>query len=278
MIERLTAEQREGWREPLAQGVAALGLNQTVVLSDFDYTLCDQYVFDPSTNNHRPVIRDELVAAAQDQHLVIATARRASNPAIPHMWESGLVDHEQPVIAENGGTILFREGDGQIACMDLVEPEEVQLLKKKAMLALEGVADDPRGRNLVVKEGRTMVLARLQDAQGGTSVADQQWLTGYLRRSLDDGSIKVVDTKTSVTIQSADVSKATGFDTYLDLYGITREEVQVIGMGDGDNDHEIFDVADVSIGFSDAVRDLVDVHVAEGAQAATHVLRTIKEM
>ena len=257
--------------------LANMGDREKVILSDFDYTLCDSYVFDEGTNNHIADIDPDVVAAAQTHHLVVATSRRVDNPTVPLLWESGLVQRHTPVIVENGGAILFLSESGSLECIDLVRPEDMEQLGAVRQLVGEAIRDLPAGQQLIFKVGRTMLLARLQDDQGTSLPHHQQWLAERIRGLMPPSSLQVVDTRASVTIQHEDVNKGEAFRRYLGLVGVPRDSIYVIGMGDGENDAEIFDEADLSLGFSDSVSHMVDIDVPLGPQAIPHVLGVISE-
>jgi hydroxymethylpyrimidine pyrophosphatase-like HAD family hydrolase len=260
----------------LGGGETLLDDREPMVLSDFDYTLCHTYGFDPTTNNHLPIISPELVDAAQAHHIVIATGRRANHPSLPLLWESGLVDMHTPVITENGGTLTFYGPNGHLNHTDIVEPEVQERVFASRELILENVGELPEGQRLIFKLGRTMLVSRLQDCEGVIEPCHQRWLAERIRDILPSDLIQVVDTRASVTIQGATIDKGVGFLRYLSMEGIDRREVYVVGLVDGENDRGIIREANFCFGFSDVVRPMVDVDVKEGAAAAPKVLRTIK--
>ena len=51
-----------------------------------------------------------------------------------------------------------------------------------------------------------------------------------------------------------------------------------MGMGDAQNDHEIFEEANLKLAFHEAVAHLADIHVTEGAFGAPAVLRAISSV
>jgi hydroxymethylpyrimidine pyrophosphatase-like HAD family hydrolase len=256
--------------------LATVGDREVVILSDFDYTLCDEYVFDPQTNNHLAVIEPGVVEAAKPHHMVVATSRRATNPTVSLLWQSGLVQPNRPAIIENGGAIISQNA-GSLACLDLVDPGQLEQLHAMPELAAEAMPDIPSGQELIFKMGRTMLVARLQDEAGISLPHHQRWLAEQLRDIVPSSSpLQVVDTRASVTIQHRDVNKGTAFLKYLELEDIPRDSIYVIGLGDGENDAEIFDEADLSLGFSDAVSSIVDIDIPHGPRAIPHVLGIIQ--
>lgn len=245
-----------------------------MILSDFDYTLCYEYAFDPHSNNHLPQIEPQVAEAAQSHHLVIATGRRAEHPFIPCMWKSGLIEPNRPVITENGGCLVYALDCGGVQFVDLVDNEHLPLLEKTRQLVAEQVTDIPSDHRLAFKMGRTMLLARIQD-KAGNCPPEQQALLAEQIQQIAPAELSVSDTRASVTVQHADTSKGKAFEYYLALCGLRRSDVFVVGMGDAPNDKSIFDISDVRIGFSEAVRHMVDMSIPDGARAAALVLRSL---
>jgi hydroxymethylpyrimidine pyrophosphatase-like HAD family hydrolase len=276
MYEKLDHTNIEGQQEMLSQlgGLLLKATGDRIVLSDFDYTLCDEYSYDKQTQNHLPVVGEDIISAANSVHLVVATGRRANHPHLPKMWKSGLIPSGVPIIAENGGTLVF-EGVKERGFLDLVAAEDVQLLKKNASMALESLDSLPSGQRLVVKQGRTFVIARLEDEAGVVSDRHQMWLENQLKTRFAEDGVQIINSRLSIAMQLRGVNKGDGFLTYLDLLGIKRSHVCVVGMGDADNDTEIFDVSDVRIGFSNIVEDKVDIVTPNGVPDAAPILRLI---
>lgn len=260
----------------LELALAGLATKDTIILSDFDYTLCDTYTYDSATNNHMAMIDPAVIDAAQTHHIVVATSRRVTNPTVPLLWSSGLVDPRTPVIAENGGALLYHTADG-VTCIDLVAPERVQALQTLDNAIRRNITTLPGGQKLAIKQGRTLLIARLQDENGDAQPQHQAWLAKQLEQLIDNPELAVVDTRASVTIQSKEISKGRAFRHYLELANIQRSDVCVVGMGDGPNDQQIFEEADISLGFSDTVRPMVDIIVPHGPRAVPHVLQVIEE-
>lgn len=257
----------------LADAMEATG-RMPVVLTDLDHTLFDRFTFDPQTNNHVPHISSELVAAAQGCRIAVATGRRATNPAISLLWESGLIRPKASVITENGGTVVSLGLDGEHTFRDLVSENDMVELNQVRQILADRAGTTPRGQRLIRKTGRTMLVAAMQDEQGNKLPQHQQELAAQLRGLLPFDSLRIVDTRASVTIQHHSVSKGRTFRLCLADEGISREDVFVVGMGDGENDESIFGEADFSIGFSPVVRHMVD-REASGVHVAPVILTAI---
>jgi predicted mannosyl-3-phosphoglycerate phosphatase (HAD superfamily) len=255
--------------------LAAADGREIIIGTDFDQTLCDEYVFDTATNNHVANIDPTLAAAARSQHMIINTSRRAENPTVRRFWSSGLIPPDRPVIVEGGGVILSPNVAGGLDSIATVEQEDLAHLHAVPGQVRESIGDIPDGQDLIFKIGRTMMVTRLQDKGGNALPHHQQWLAEQVREVISSPSLQVVDTRASVTVQHRDVNKGVGLRKYFELMGIAREDVYVIGMGDGRNDKELFEEADLSLGFSDIVSPLVDIDVPHGPRAAPHILRMI---
>lgn len=254
------------------------GARHAVVLSDFDYTLCHKYVFDSDTNDHQPFIEPDVIDAARGLHLVIATGRRANSQSLKTIWREGLIPEDRPIIAENGGVLVYYRED-RLKFLDLIHPYIVNHIVgvKDALTEQAGDIEQP-GEELVVKLGRTMLIARLQDKHGETTEEAQHRLASSIQPLLTSPDLRIVDNRVSLGIQHHSVNKAAAFARYLRIKSVPQEGTVVIGMGDGENDREIFRVADVSVGLSPIVGSIVDLELVEGPESARQVLQKVKNM
>ena len=248
---------------------------QVMFLSDFDYTLCRNYGFDVATNNRIPILEQELIDAANYHTLAIATARRANNPMTPLFWNSGLLAPDAPLIAENGG-VLVTQHNGQLHYDDIIDADVSDGLKLAAEQLEHAKLDLPTNRQLIVKLGRTMLVARTQTANMHVSKSEQQDLAKQLILALDVPNFVVVDNGGSVTVQHKNINKATGFQFYLKNQGIDQHAVYVVGLGDAPNDQQIFEQAHTSIGFSKIVKALVDFNIDTQLVTATDIFEGVR--
>lgn len=245
-----------------------------VVLSDFDHTLCYKYSFDPDTNDHLPYIEPDVVEAAEDTHLVIATGRRANSGSLRTIWQEGLLPKNRPIIAENGGVMVYYN-HGRTKFLDFVPPYMVRHIVG-VKEALEAQASEiEQDEELVVKLGRTMLIARLQDESGETNPEAQVRLAEAIKPLLPSTDLRIVDNRVSLAIQHHSVNKGAAFRHYLRMRGIDQHTTTIIGMGDGKNDQEIFTAADIRVGFSPVVRSMVQVEHTGEAASAMQTLRAV---
>jgi HAD superfamily hydrolase (TIGR01484 family) len=239
-----------------------------LIASDLDNTLIKG--LDPASQHHQ-----NLVQAAQGQHLAILTARRAANPGITVLWQSGLVAPERPIITENGGVLTWADGDK----IDLVERSAMDgLMSVSAIIAGGRGFELPRNSRLVRKFGRTMMVLFIEDQNGKRSAQWQHDLAEQLSSWVPMGTgLQVADGTDSVTIQHQSVNKAQGLLAYCAVMGLDPDQVDITAMGDGLNDVEMLQMGDFGIGFSQLVASHVDVLVPDGAAGAPAVLQAIKE-
>ncbi len=250
----------------------------SIVLSDFDYTLCHKYVFDSHTNDHLPYIDPDIIEAARGTHLVIATGRRANSQSLRTIWEDGLIPKDRPVIAENGGAFVYYSDD-RLRFLDLIPPYAVNhIVTVKEELEAQAEEIQDREQELIVKLGRTMLIARLQGKDGETNPESQHRLKEAIAPLIADTELDVVDNRVSLGVQHQAVNKGSAFMRYIHMQNVDPSRTMIIGMGDGENDKDIFRVADISIGLSPIVGSLVDIELVEGSESARAVLQKVSNV
>jgi hydroxymethylpyrimidine pyrophosphatase-like HAD family hydrolase len=262
-----------------------LEMGPTIIASDYDHTLVDELYTVPGSDYLAAAIRPDTVSAAQGQHLLLATGRRAENRGIPELWTSGLISAEMPIITENGGSFVYKTSEGALGHEDQLHPDDAKILEEYVFVfQAAGRLQIPADRELVVKKGRTLITADVQDYEGIKAFDDQEFLAQQLeriRRELEiqqqsETNFAIVNNGDFVSIQHKGVHKFRAVETYLAQCGLLRDDVQIVSMGDGDNDFELLDGADLSIGFGPAVSHRADVSIPGGARHTTAVLEVIK--
>lgn len=243
-----------------------------IIASDFDGTLCDTYRYDALTNNHLPIIRDDIIEAASGSRLIVATARRAVHPAIRYLWECGLVHPSMPVISENGGVIhLLERGEERRV---ILAPDHS---RDRIITWIDSVKDQldhsPKGRHLSLKHGETMVIARYQTSSGKVTRADQLLLLKQLRQLAPPTWLSIVQSGESVCIQHSSVNKGVALRQALKLIGIERSDAYVISLGDAQNDRSLLEEADLSIGVHQSMRPHANHTYTNGVDSALRVLQ-----
>lgn len=100
---------------PISQLPFLIPQEGTVLLSDFDETLCSRYQYDPFTRNHQPQLDRNLLLETQRiiSPLFIATSRSSSEDVVKNVLPSLLGGRNLPIICENGSILFFPNGNQQ---------------------------------------------------------------------------------------------------------------------------------------------------------------------
>lgn len=247
----------------ICRAAAEVGNKHLMVLSDFDNTL-----------GGGVYIRPDVVMAARRLDVVVATGRSAEETELDLLWRSGLIPHTEPVIAENGGVLAsWSPVKGSLDLEYLVTDEQRNEIADTAK-RLDLELDDSFGRRVYLAQYATMLELNLLSRDP----ADFSDLAEHVDSYLDPTQLKSVYTNGNVTVQGLDVSKASGFEAYLQKRGLKREDLFVVGMGDALNDTGIFASADLSIGFSSDVAEMVDIVIPDrwAVMTAAGVLNAIR--
>ena len=249
---------------------------EPMVFSDFDNTLCDNYVFDPLTNNHLPQINPEISRLAKGASLFIATARFADDPAVttvaqqlhPGGW------FNKPMINENGGIIFFPSTGKKEILAPIGFLDELTGLKEK--FDTQPPLSIP-GQSLFTKLGETVLWLRMQDQDGNGQPEFHQRLAWAIKDKIDRKKFQVTSGGSSVIIQSPETSKKLAFLTLLNQLSIDRLKTFVIGLGDAPNDEPIFQASDFAIGVKSQTFGYVNEVCPFGEQTALEVLKVINQ-
>lgn len=246
-----------------------------LVASDLDNTLV-------STKHHvRSGRLQELTKAARGLDLLIITGRRAVNPELLELWNSGLIPPEKPVITENGGVLVYADG----RMIDLIDPGQLPDWNALGEFLIPDGDILPADTRLVQKIGRTMIVLAVESKKeigaNGKPHRKPEWqreLAGWLASCavLEQAKLRAADGADSVVVQPEIVNKAFGLERFLASSGISRQDIHVTATGDAENDREGLTEADFAIGFSPVVKDCVHVVVPGGAAEAPEVLRAIR--
>lgn len=252
------------------------------ILSDLDDTLCGEHVFIPTVEEHIPVFSKEFRHEVLQHTLIVATGRLTKEKTIPLLWQTGIVHPCIPIITENGGAVIFPTTK-EVRVLTK-EFEGTTLLLERLIVELEKhlLPMLPTDQQLVTKLGSSIAVLRLQNNQGVGQPQFQAWLCQKIKDApfvlnssqLLDFSIR--NTRSSVTIQHKDTSKGKAFEVTLKEMGISRSDIFVIGMGDAENDKEIFESADLSIGMSEQVRSMSEFCIPNGSNTIVQTLKLIR--
>jgi hydroxymethylpyrimidine pyrophosphatase-like HAD family hydrolase len=121
-----------------------------------------------------------------------------------------------------------------------------------------------------------MLITRMQDTNGVTTPEDQERLFDQVRKVLPTDELMAVDNRVSIGVQNCEINKMITFHYYLKLEGIERDNIFLIGMGDGKNDEEIFRKSNLRVGFSSIVKPYVDISLLGTASHVASVFEQIK--
>ena len=238
-----------------------------IVVSDFDHTLCHEYVFDPETNNKTPIVDPELARAFGRLPCMVVTGRRANNPHVGIIWSEGLLPPDIPLIAENGGVIL--ESNGEIRSA-VASTDEVDFIDEQIKALARDSLQLPAGFSLITKPGETLVVVRAQLADGSSRRDVHDFITPAIQTAVGEEWI-VVDCGTTLNVQKRSVSKRTA----VEQSGLQRSNYQVVSLGDSPNDIDLLDEADVAIAVGNKIAEHADFVVASNPASVTTVLQTI---
>lgn len=238
-----------------------------IILTDLDGTICDEYSFNPETNDHGLILDPDIVRDGSRASLVVATQRRANHMGLPVLWESGLIKPRVPIIAENGGVLNVRNPDQTTSHVDLAPRGTLQRLERWAQNNLPNLSDIPSGQKLVVKRGRTMLIARFQNEQGESDERDQVLLHMQLADMKTPHWMRIVNSGNSLCLQHERVNKNRAFLKLLGRLGLSRLEIFVIAIGNAENDLSILEGADLSVGVSEDIFPIVDVKMSRGVKS-----------
>lgn len=243
----------------------------SVVLSDFDGTLCDQYSNDDKANTRMPELDPELkkLIDLTDIPLVIATARRWDNPALQLLRKKFVGSPWLPLIAENGGVTL--EGPLGAPTINVSDEHTIWQLHNWANDAKDRFPL-PAGKEIQVKHGETISVVRLRNIDGTFTVEDQDTLLDMLESIRKPEDVQVVHGVDSLTIQPNTVDKAAAFRAFLKKIGVSRDDMCVLAIGDGPNDAAIFRESDLSVGVDPRVKNMVDIRLSRGVESTKLVL------
>lgn len=267
-----TEEQTE--RMTLTSGMNRAENRMNIILSDLDGTLCDTYIStDPESGDRHHLLDPEILAEAKQIPIIVATQRRAKHTCLPELWRQGLVHSGLPIIAENGGVIVLRDKNDLQLFDQVAKPGSFEMARDWLEHAEHEALEIPHELELIKKPGDTMMIARLENELGISTLEDQQLLLEQLRSVDLPSGLTVVSSGDSLCIQDETVNKARGFHVALEWLGLKRSELFVIGLGNGLNDAAIFEEADIGIGVSPEVSHLVDIAMNRGPESTKLVLQ-----
>lgn len=237
------------------------------VVSDFDGTLANTYIFSRKWNTHVPRIRGDLSEEARGlaNPMCLATARTPSEAVSWVMWRK-LSRMPMPLIAENGAVLVWpSDRITQPAKTEvLTSPEQSETLRrmqKELQDGLIGRLKVSTGHEVVLRPGRfATVEIRAQESttKAGTP-EDYTTLADQLQKLFPEAmsQIDIVCSGGSLGLQPKGVNKGSGIAHALDRNEVKTSDVFLVGMGDNKNDDPLFNFIRKNGGLTIGVRPSV---------------------
>lgn len=248
-----------------------------LVASDFDETLCNTYIYDPVTQNHIPQLNPDLVSLVTEKKipLIIVTGRTASEAGMQQSIIPFIESVGGMIVCENGGVIINAQGE-EIVVATPEEQEDLQQMK--AILSTFDLQMHFPDLEVHIRTSRkSLIEVRIQDEKGKGDPAPHALAEQILNTLIQPLglSLQAVSSNYSVSIQPKSISKARGLHAALKQYGIDRDDIFVIAMGDGPNDKELLQDADIGIAVGTPAKDFANVLVQGGENTALAVFECL---
>lgn len=248
-----------------------------VIVSDFDDTLVSNYRYNPIRKAHCPVLRKEIRSAISllkskfSIPLIICSARGVNDRVIKTISD---LCHN-PVVIENGGAIYFKNKVQLLITKQ--EQKTVQKIKKMIknnLRSLNDILPNNKMELLVRLDRGSDIEFRIQHS-GGKGLNNSELnlydeLNDRLMEIIKDkrNRFRITFTGSSLSIRLSRISKVSGLSTVFKLLKLKRETVNIIALGDNENDKELMSFADyaTSVG-QDKIKNS-DLHLGDGEKGA----------
>ncbi len=250
--------------------------SNTLLVSDFDETLCSSYQYNADTKTHIPVLKPELVAEATRMRspFIIATSRSAKEPVVRDICTQ-MVQEGAPMICENGAVIFFPTTGNSVT---LVRNEQRQLLDDigSYITSIQTTYLD-RGKEVLIAKDRVATMElRAQELSGIGAPELYPGIIEDIYRTFYMDGMEIVSSNNSVCIQPNNISKGNALKIALDMMGLGRESFFVVGLGDAPNDQSIFKNSNLSVAVRPHAKDFADYFVNSGDETSLTVMRSLK--
>lgn len=260
-----------------------------LVISDFDETMCSNYIFSEAWKTHVPIINSNLNKEAQALTLpmCVATARTPNESVSWLIWHK-LTKNPMPLVAENGAVLVWPQEkiNSEPKLQILATNEQAQIIRQ-IQTDLEGGAVQkmsvPINHHIVLRTGRVATVELRAEniiTKKGTP-EDYAQITAQLQelfpKALDD--VDIVSSGNSLGIQPKGVGKQLGIVMALTAARIKLKDVFMIGLGDNKNDEPLFNFVNtnggITIGVRPSAKGLCDFDVDGGEAVSLAVLRLV---
>ncbi len=250
--------------------------SNTLLVSDFDDTLCSSYRYNANRKTHIPILKPELVVEASriQSPFIIATSRSANEPVVKNIC-SRITQEGAPMICENGAVIFFPTTGDTIT---LVRDEQKKLLDEiGSYINSKQQTYLDRGTEVLIAKDRVATMElRVQELSGVGKPELYPGLIKDIHGTFRMDGMQIVSSNNSVCIQPNNISKGNALITALDMMGLGKEVFFVIGLGDAPNDQSIFKNSNLSIAVRPAAKDFANYFVNSGDETSLAVLRSLK--
>lgn len=253
-----------------------------VVVSDLDDTLSNTYRFDEKLQTHIPLLRTEIVDAAQQlkNPILIATGRPIHDLVVPMAWQH-LSRPPMPIIAENGGIIFrpdqntFIETHPPLIKNNPFRPLSVDLESHIEQLREHGIINATMEAN-IDRSRKTSIELRIQDklTKVGNPLVHKE-IADFLHPLMIDHHLVAITSGSSVSIHVPEISKG---DSILRVLESLRNDIFLVALGDNKNDTSLFEISDFGIGVGQDTIGLCDITCLGGEIISLAVLQKINEL
>ncbi len=254
-----------------------------VIISDFDDTLANKYVFNEKDNSHKPIINKRLVTLIEKFErlgvpFIIATSRGFNDPNLNIISKLS----NFPIIVESGGG-LYSKGKFK----NLVsKPKHIELDRvRKIIKPLNPVLKKfilNEGYDLIVRLNRfSSIEFRIQDKQGVGLISQDIKLYKKLESKIKSilgnkiGSLQFKRGGSSLNIVPIGVSKTLGIKRLFSEMKLDKKICFIVGIGDSEQDREIFRFSDLSICVGESKIKGSDKHIPGGSKSVVKFVREI---
>jgi len=226
-----------------------------VVVSDFDETLTNRYVYEKERGNHRPVVSSELVGLIRGLNrqlvtsVLVCSGRGSDDPYIDRLSRIS----SDFLVLENGGVLMG--GDWIEVLASDEELKKIEMIKNELRSNLERLEKNFKKRGFVLLARMTRstdIEFRLQPLGSRNVVKIDDEYTKLMKVvgdmvDLEPNGIEWVVSGSAVSLRVKRLSKWSAVDRVLGVKGIVRDDVFIVAFGDNRNDIDMFDGADMAI-------------------------------
>lgn len=253
-----------------------------VVGSDFDETICSNYIYDKESSSHLPVLSTDLLDLTQKTSIpiIIATARSPQDFAFWRITKRLLGGRNLPVVCENGSLIFFPNDSFKKPISLLSEGQNKELKRLQKQLPNLHLNDhfSNQGAEVLIRNHRmTSIDFRIQNIKTKVGMPDlHEDLENFINSQFNLDGFIAVSSLNSLSVQPKNSNKLNGVVKALETINLERKEIFLIGMGDAPNDKELLEGADLGIAVRSGASKNADIFVDAGENVILNVLELLK--